>query len=262
MEIQIGEILYIGGEGSLYQLSPSIEGLASADIRTGDGVYAGRDGGYVAGQFYGHRTIVIPGFYVGNSCTQASQLRSALMRFLKIRYALPIRITTASGRYYTEGYVTDVKATIDNLKAGEFQITLLCPDPNLYVVADGEQDPLVTERTLVNEDTTVVTNLGDVDIYPTITVTGILDGIEISNDTTEKTMQIDIATESDDDEVVIDMNKRIITLNGEAVNENRSLLSSWWCLVPGNNSIITSIGEDSGSVIETTISYKRGRIGI
>lgn len=262
MEIQIGELLDIGG-GSPYHLSPSIEGLESPAIRVGDGLYAGRDGGFVSGHFYGHRTIVIKGFYIGNSCEHASQLRRILWGLLRIRYRLPIRITTASGLYYTEGFVTDVKSSIDNLKAGEFQLTLLCPDPLIYVMDEETQEPLITEVSLANESTRYVGNLGNVDIAPVITITGILDGVEISNNTTEKVMQVDVATENATDVVVIDMVKRMITLNNAVINKNRSVLSSWWSLTPGMNEIITSIGEESGgSGVSVTISYKRGLAGI
>ena len=135
MQIKIGNILYIGGD-SAYHLSSPVQGLESPDIRVGDGLYAGRDGGFVSGHFYGHRTIVLSGFYVGADCEEASELRETLFGLLRIRYVHPIVITTASNVWYCEGVVSNVKADIESLVAGKYQVTLLCPDPMLYRLAN------------------------------------------------------------------------------------------------------------------------------
>ena len=72
MQIKIGSTLFLGGN-SKYQIQPSISGLDSPAIRVGDGLYAGRDGGFVSVHFYGHRTIVIKGFYIGDDCEEADK---------------------------------------------------------------------------------------------------------------------------------------------------------------------------------------------
>lgn len=259
MEIKIGESLFLG-DNSDYKLSPPVSGLASPAFRVGDGVYAGRDGGYVSGHYYGHRTLVLRGFYIGTDCENAAELRRVLFGYLRIRYRLPILITTAEGQYYTEGVITDVKADVTNLKGGEYQLTILCPDPILYEAALGVAKWY--EHTLVNGGTTEIANGGDVEIYPVITITGIVDGVELTNDTTEQTMQIDVTSENDDDEIVVDMQKRIITLNGVGINEDRSLNSSWWYLAQEANDITVNIGEDSGSSVEVKIRYRKGFSGV
>lgn len=244
---------------------PGISGLDSADIRVGDGLYAGRDGGFVSGHFYGHRTIVVKGFFIGADCEQAADLRRVLFSYLRIRYLLPIIITVVGGdRYYTEGYVTDVKADIDYLKGGEFQITLLCPDPIIYEADDEEDEPKYYAKEL-SVGMNTVGNDGAVDIYPVITVSGIANGIEISNVTSELAMQVDVATSDADDEVVIDMEKRIITLNGAAINEYRSLGSSWWSLLVEENDIFvadTFEEESGGGDYGIEIKYKKGFSGV
>ena len=415
MEIKIGQSLFLGGD-SVYKIEPPVSGLRSPAIRTLENERFSRDGGYVSGHFHGNRTIVIKGFYIGEDCEDAIDLRKTLLSYLRIRYRLPIRVTTAHGQYNTEGYVVDVKADIENLVAGEFQITLQCPDPVFYESLMGQViwhtetlDDGVTGKNLFNNEATpiikstivdetvldtgiritcnangasgeyysycgymlieaskvagkkltlsfdteghtqdnkyrvyiglcradgtdrvsksalsfsdnghhslswtvvededrpyiiatlylysgVVTrtvgeyidytniklevgdessgyipygdpvtktidNTGGVDVYPVITVTGIVDGIEIENATTGLTMQIDIETENADDEVKIDMEKREITVNGESANENRSLTSAWWCLQPGENEIVTSIGNSATAEIK----YKKGFAGI
>ena len=262
MEIKIGESLFLGGDSD-YKLSPPVSGLESPAYRVGDGVYAGRDGGYVSGHYYGHRTLVLKGFYIGSDCENASELRRVLFGYLRIRYKLPILITTSERQYYTEGVVIDVKADVTNLRGGEYQITLLCPDPILYEAENGELKWY--EETLINGDSTQIANGGDVEVYPVITITGLVDGIELSNETTEQTMQIDVVGESTEDEIIIDMQKRIITLNGVSINEDRSLNSSWWSLLQENNDVVTRIGaveSSPASEAEVKIRYKRGFAGI
>ena len=256
MEIQIGESIFLGGDSD-YKLSPPVQGLESAAFRVGDGLYAGRDGGYVSGHFYGHRTLTLKGFYIGDNCEDASRLRKVLFELLRIRYRLPILITTAEGQYYTEGYVTDIKADIERLETGEFQMVILCPDPTLYKAEDGVV--IEIQEQLAIGDTTVIQNDGGVEVYPIITIVGAFDNIEINNTISQLAMQLDLETTESTDRVVIDMGKRMITLNGEIINEFRSLGSSWWSLLQEENDISVSVG--SGTP-EITIKYKEGYPGI
>lgn len=255
MEIKIGETLFIGGDSD-YKLSPPVQGLESPAYRVGDGIYAGRDGGYVSGHFYGHRTITIKGFYIGTNCENAAELRKVLFSYLRIRYRLPILITTSEGQYYTEGFVTDVKADVENLVSGEYQITLLCPDPILYEAENNEV--IWVEETLTDGSSTPISNDGEVEIYPIITITGVVNNLELINEATEQTMQINITTENADDEIIVDMNSRIITLNGSAINEYRTLNSSWWCLNQETNDIVF----DSNGSATATIKFRKGISGI
>lgn len=261
MEIQIGESLFLGGN-STYQLSPPVQGLESAAYRTGDGLYAGRDGGYVSGHFYGHRTLTLKGFYIGKDCEEAAELRRILFGYLRIRYRLPVVITTAEGKFYTEGYITDIKSDIENLVAGEFQIVLLCPDQNIYE-ADSSGDVKWYEENLSVNDVTVVGNGGDVEAYPIITVTGIIDGIQLVNTTTQQKMELDLHTERESDEIVINMEKRTITVDGVGANQYRSLNSNWWPLVQEDNNIQVICESESGiSDPEVKIRYRKGFVGI
>ena len=253
MEIKIGDILLLGGDSD-YKLSPPVSGLESPAYRVGDGLYAGRDGGFISGHFYGHRTLVLKGFYIGEDCENAAELGQMLVYYLQIRKDLPILVTWNNGdQYYTEGRITDIKSDIENLVAGEFQITLLCPDPILYKAEDGEV--VWNEKTLGSS--TVVGNDGDLEAYPIITITGATNGIKLINTTSELLMQIDVETE-EDDVVVIDMGKRIITLNDKAINETRTLSSSWWGLLLEDNEIELALD----GAATATIKWREGYSGI
>ncbi len=278
MIIKIGNLQF--GGNSSYQIEPGIAGLDSATIRTGDGLYAGVDGAYVSSQLYGARTITFTGFYLASSCGEIDELRLNLLTNLRIRYLYPILITTFSQKhYFTEGYITDIKAEITGPRGGEFQITIYCPDPIIYDGGDGVSPDsawieenfykagaggfVISYPTPVNwkegQQYTVIENRGTVDTYPIITLNGSFSSPTIRNLTTGKFMTISRTISSGN--VLIDMKKRIITLNGTTIAANRSITSSWWTLIPGENRIILETNSTTNTNYGT-IRYKQGYQGI
>lgn len=251
MQIKIGNILYVGGD-SAYHLSSPVQGLESPDIRVGDGLYAGRDGGFVSGHFYGHRTIVLSGFYVGADCEEASELRETLFGLLRIRYIHPIVITTASNTWYCEGVVSNVKADIESLVAGKYQITLLCPDPMLYRLASSSNLNIYLSKSWSisgGTGTTTINSSSSVDTYPVITWSGGVQGFSITNTTTGKTFAVDDNVPSG--QTVIDFKKRTIMVGDTCYNSHRLVDSEWWALIPGENVLTlsnTSGNNNSGSI--------------
>lgn len=253
MQIKIGSILYVGGD-SQFHLAPPVQGLESPAIRVGSGLYAGRDGGFVSGHFYGHRTIVINGFYIGADCEEASELRETLFGLLRIRYLHPIIITTARHNWYTEGVVSAVKADIENEVSGKYQITLLCPDPILYRLNDGSTDP-ATIRTSASmtitsgTGTRTIDSGSSVETYPIITWNGAITGFSTTNTTTGKTFALDNNLPSGN--TIIDFGKRTVIVNDVCYNSHRLVTSEWWSLIPGENVITfanTSGNNNSGSI--------------
>lgn len=280
MIFRIGNDITLGGN-SKYQLSAPLSGLTAPDIRTGDGVYAGVDGGYVSSQLYGFRTIILQGFYIGRDCVEADQLRLDLMTKLHIRYLYPVFITTFSGKhYFVEGYISDIKSDITNSLSGEFQISILCPDPIIYDGGDGSSvDSAWFEQMFYKEEpggfvikyqapiewvagqmATNIDNLGEVGAFPIIIIKGKVTNPKITNLTTNKFVELDRVTSSGD-ELVIDMRKRIITLNGVSIASSRTIDSSWWKLAAGNNKIV--LETDSNTDVNFgSIKYKVGYRGI
>lgn len=262
MEFRIGRGLVIGGE-SKYCLAPPVEGLDHPDIRIGEGVYAGRDGGFVSGHFYGQRTIILNGFYIGANCEEADRLRRELFSYLRIRYTLPIFIVDFSGNnYYTEGYISDVKSNITGPVSGEYQLTLLCPDPIIYYGGDGISEATTWTTQELDPGINTVINGGSVDAWPSFSITGLIDGITVTNQTTTQSLTVDVQTSDPTDVVVINMQKRLITLNGEVINADRTIDSEWWYLLPGQNDIEVDVEDESGAGITAEIRYKKGYAGI
>lgn len=273
--------LNLGGT-SKYQIEAPIKGLDMPPVRMGQGVWAGRDGGYVSSQFLGSRIITFEGFLVGTNCAETDELRKQLIEAVPIRQSLPLYINTHGGRHLvTETYVQDVKM---ELAAGglfaRYQITLVAPDPLLYNAGDGV-DPesgytevpvyklvgggYVTEYDMPVQWTpgttpTYAVNEGDVMIYPKVKFAGVVTDPIITNVTENKFVRINITTQSTD-ELVIDMYRRTVTLNGGSVLSSRTLDSTWWGLRPGSNKIeFTSSG---GSDINfATLRYRNGFKGV
>lgn len=281
MIIRIGDNITLGGN-SKYQLTPGIEGLATPDIRMGDGLYAGVDGGYVSSQLYGTRTITIPGFYIASTCEEADNLRLNLLTNLRIRKLHPIFLTTPSGRhYFIEGFVSDIKCDMTNPKAGEFQISFLCTDPIIYDGGNGNDvNSAWVEQTFTKdkaggfkieydtpvpwtsgEQTTFIDNRGTMATYPVITFRGIVHSPTVYNTTTGEYMQVNYTTVSSSDIMLIDMYERIITVNGVSVASYKSSGSTWWKLQPGANYIRYTTTSTS-DVDYGIIKYKQGYEGI
>lgn len=273
--------LNLGGNAK-YQIEAPLAGLDVPPIRMGDGDWSGRDGGYVSTQFYGSRVIVINGFYKGTSCEDADELRKQLIAAVPIRQSLPLYITTFGGRnLFTQTYLRDMKMDItEGGIFGKFQLTLLAPDPLLYEVGDGS-DPdsgwinlpvyklvgggYVTEYDMPAQWTpgttpTIAVNSGDVVIFPQVKIKGIVQNPVITNLTTNKFVRVNVTTTSVDDEIIIDMKQRTITLNGGSILSFRTLDSTWFGLELGNNTLqYTSAG--SGDINFATVRYRNGYKG-
>lgn len=261
--------LTLGGDSRYFVQSP-IQGLEKPPIRMGQGEWSGRDGGYVSSQFYSPRLITINGFYMGTNCNHADELRVNLSNSMPIRQSLPTFITTFSGKqYFTQAYLKDYKADITSDRVGEFQISLVSPDPLLYDAGDGV-DPdsgwqnldvykivgggYVTAYDMPVQWTpgttpTIANNDGDVVIYPQFKIVGAVNNPRIANLDENKFVELEITTTQPDDEIIIDMEQRTVTLNGGSILSYRTLDSQWWGLTPGTNTVqFTSAGAEDVSM--------------
>lgn len=246
------------GQDTDYHIQSPVSGLEAAPIRLGYGDWSGRDGGYVSSQFYSARTIVLNGFYKAGTCEEADDIRYNLAQSLDIRQSLPLFITSFSGKnYFTQTFLKDFKMDIIGSKHGQYQITLIAPDPYLYDAGDGV-DPdsgwnelpiykLIGGGYITAYDMPVpwtpgttpaiAVNNGDTIIYPQFKIVGAVQNPRITNLTENKFVEVDVTTVNVDDEIIIDMNQRTITLNGSNILSYRTDDSTWWGLVQGNNTI-------------------------
>ena len=272
--------LQVGGNSS-YHLT-SFDGLTAPDIRTASNNYSGLDGGYVSAQLFGMRDITIDGFYIGKTCADAQDLRIGLMNNLGIRYLFPIRITTFDDRhYYCEGYITDVKSNPDTMRSGEFEISVLCPDPLIYDGGDGQTSDSAWMEQLVHKEipggfiipyelpvqwsagqpSTLVNNMGTSEAFPIFTLRGVYHNPMIYNITTNKWIKLVYNNPVSSDVIEIDMKERVITRNGVSIMANRTVDSSWFTLQPGNNKLVL-ITDEADDADYVAMKWKNGFMGI
>lgn len=266
MKIAFGTGLFLGDSEQEYVYEiQRVSGLEQPAIRNGNGLYAGMDGGYWSSQYYGHRTVTINGFSIVKGCDGIQKVREFLISHLPIRYICPITIEDLSGDFwYLEGAIAEVKADLDNNKAMDFQITVVCADPLIYPAENLLSFAPISNETTLNlngESTNLLLPGESVYAYPIFEVDGTFtDNIKFDNTTKGEYLEIDVSSESSD-KLVARLKDRAVTQNGLTVNEYIDINSSWWKLEPGNNRIEVTSGSNSDSAT-VKVKYSIGYRGI
>jgi len=262
-------------------LRPPVKGLAMAPIRTSSGNFSGRDGGYVSAQFFAPREIVIDGVVSGLTCNEAFAVRCSMLDKLPIRQSLPLRVNTDDGRSYAaDVYLLDFQMDYSTPRYAPFQMSLLAPDPYFYdpgtsgdpnsgyinqtvykIIGGGYINPYILPVIWDPGTTpTIINNPTDLYIYPQIILNGQFTNPQILNVTTGQKVKLNVTTTSGD-KIIIDMKERTVTLNGGSILPFRTSDSSWWALVPGNNTI--QLTSDSGADnTQATIRYRLAYTGV
>lgn len=280
MRVIINDDLVISsnGESGLY-LSPPLQGLDLPPIRTASGNYSGRDGGWVASQFFSSREIVVNGVLYGQSCDNADELRCLMNSMMPIRQSFPfVYVSTTGQRYFADVYLRDLSIDIVSKNYAPFTITLVAPDPYLYdggtddnpgngwieqpiykIIGGGYVTPYVLPvEWAASTQPTIVNNPNDVLIYPQIVLEGTFTNPQIINETTGQFIGANITTTAGD-VIVFDLKERTVTLNGGSVLP--AMTGSWWPLVRGDNyiSLMSYGGSDDD---EGTIRYRIAYTGV
>lgn len=280
MNILLNELLTLSAEadGSHFVIK-GVTGLGVADIRTSSFLFSGQNGGMVTDQLLGFRIITINGIIGENAGTKEQHKldRKAMIDALPIGSTITVDITNFAGETYRiEANVTDAKIEYrQGGRSSDFLIQLTAGDPLFYSTDDGDiqtahitrvtQGGYVTPYDLpVNwasgSSPTVVTNNGEVLYLPRIEIHDQADNPVLINQTTGERFELDINL-VDGDEVVIDMKKRTVTLNGSNIIGNKTDDSTWWGLVVGPNSIVLD-SNSGGDNVTADIYWRNGVRGI
>ena len=258
-----------------YVLLPPIVGLAKPQIRTGEGDFSGRDGGYISTQFYGKRAVSLTGVIQGSCTEELETLRKELSDALPIRTLTTFLITLGDGgQYVLEAYVVAYQCDYDSKTFSDFKIDLLSPSPYLYypngeiqqdiskLISGGYPTPYsLPVQWQLGTQPSVITNTSDSVVFPEITLEGQFTNPRITNLTTGQYVELTPITTSSSDVLVIDMQRRIITLNGGSVIDKRTSTSSWWGLAIGDNTILLeSFG--GGDDTQGVVSYRIQSTGV
>lgn len=253
-----------------------VTGLGAADIRTSSFLFSGRPGGMVTDQLYGFRTIAVTGKIGNPSGSQAQHKidRATLQNTMPLGETFPIDITLFNGETYTtEVSLTDLKLEYNRRGyTSDFLIQFTAGDPFFYSTDGGDEHHATISRVTqggyvtpydlpVNwasgTGATAVVNAGEAIYYPRIELHDQADNPVIINQTTGERFELDINLVPGDD-VIIDMQKRTVKLNGSSIIGSKTDDSIWWGLQPGSNSIL--LDSASGSDTVTADIYWRNGV--
>ena len=147
--------------------------------------------------------------------------------------------------------------------------TFFCPDPRVY--NDTQQTASLTVSNALGRTynriynlvygygssgaTTTVTNNGWATTYPVITLNGPIVNPTVGNSTTGNYITV-TGSYSNTDSVVIDLDSKLITVNGAAARNLVAGTSTWYGAAPGNNSFyLTGSGTLAGTTA-ATVSWR------
>lgn len=251
-----------------------VSGLELPKIRTSTGNYASKDGGWVGAQYFSSRDISIQGVIFSSSNAALAAARSALQNAL-INKSGPVTITDDAGNVYNlTANVLDVTMMYGpKLWSAPFKIELLAPDPILYLQGSDQTIDLTPldpggfdwpiNWPIVyagGSSPTSVVNPGAVNIYPTITLNGVMNNPVLTNQSSGLFVGLSIVTGASD-KVVIDSKQHTITLNGANIYGDLTSGSTFWALAPGSNSI-TLATSNTNDTVTGSLAYQAGVMGI
>lgn len=253
-QFQFGSFVF-GGAGSVNQIT-SIDGLESLpDIRNqddnkgyNDGMFTGRD--FLAGRTLTFEIMTFAGN--GNSAhTNYNLLQAALVPQTTGTQTLSFQMSPSDSPYRFSARVRGRKTTVDPEYTFGFirsQYVFFCPDPRYY--SDTETTAAMVPAQALGRtydrvynllygggsasNSTAITNIGNWTTYPVITITGPVTNPTIGNVTTGQYMTVNYNV-TNTDTLVIDLDNKLITLNGNSARNLVAGNSEWFGAPPGTS---------------------------
>jgi hypothetical protein len=276
-----------GGAGSPYQIL-EIDGLeALPDLRTQDDNRGYNDGMFSGRDFLSGRSIVITVNTFGGNGRTAHQNFNLFQNALipqqtgttVVQFLLSANDTVArlNARVRTRRTNITPEYTFGYIQS---QITLFAPDPRYYADAtagttSGLQTYTLTATTpqgrIYNRvynlvygtgslaSSTAVTNTGWATTNPIITIAGPITNPTVGNITTNQSMTF-LTTLSSTDSLVIDLDQKLVTVNGIAARNLVAGGSTWFALAPGTSNLyFTGTGTQVG-LTQATVVFRSAYI--
>lgn len=274
MQVNLNNVLTLGDSRFIIE---KITGLGSADIRTSQFLFSGRDGGLVTDQYLGFRQIDVSGKLLSDTCDLHQQDRRDYLNATPIGVTIPVYITLFNGETYVV-YCRVTKPLIEFTGAMEsdFMLQLLAGDPLFYSTEGGDLQSANIQRVQDNGgyvtpydlpvdwqmggQPTIVTNSGNATVYPVITLNNVVHNPTITNQATGETVELTLSTVPGD-QIIIDMFNRTVKLNGSNILGNKTDDNVWWGLLPGANPILLNTNSASDDVTGT-VTWRNGLTGI
>lgn len=262
-----------GGAGSVHQIE-SVEGLeALPGIRNQDDNRGYSDGMYSGNDFLAGRTITMTILTLSGNGKSAqynyNSLQAALLPQTSGTTPLQFQVDNTHPLQRVNARVRVNATTLDpNYTYGYIrsQYSFFCPDPRYY--DDALQTGALTVTNSLGRTynrvypltygggssaiTTTVNNAGWATTYPTITVNGPINNPTLGNLTQGTYITINGAY-SNTDVIAVDLDNKVVTVNGVSARNLLAGGSNWFSAQPGNNLFYltgtgTLAGTTAGSV--------------
>jgi hypothetical protein len=273
-QFQFGSFTF-GGAGSVYQIL-EVDGLESLpDLRVqddnrgyNDGMFSGRD--FLSGRTL---TFTINTFAGGGNSAQQNfnLLQAALLPqtsgTTNLQFLLSPSDTqmTIGARVRTRRTLVDPEYTYGFIRS---QITMFCPDPRYYTATSTTasltpQQPLgrtydKTYNIIYGggsiATSTAITNNGYVTTYPTISITGPALNPTVGNVTTGQYITVNYAL-ANTDTLVIDLNQKLVTLNGTSARNLLAGNSQWFGAPVGTTYFYFTANTYTVGTTAATVTY-------
>ncbi len=225
----------------------------------------GDHGGYPTPQFYGPRPIELTVTASATSQAERDAARARLQAAVPVSdlatftYNEPVPKTLQVRR---SGVVKELSYTLADVT---FDVLLIAPDPRKYgaastvtVIANSQTEGItypitypITFPAQAPPGAATVTNAGNFETRPTITVRGPIVAPALYNQASGQSISFSTLTLGATDTLVLDLLERIAYLNGSAIGAD--LWSAWWVLQPGTAQVV--LQGEGGAGAQMTISY-------
>jgi len=269
-----------GGAGSPYQIL-SVDGLESLpNIRNQDDNRGYADGMFTGNDFLSGRTVTITvNTFAGNgnsAQTNYNLLQAALLPQTSGTTPLQFQLSPAGGLQRLNARVRTNKTVVDpNYTYGYItsQYTFFCADPRYYDDTVQIANLVVTNPSgrVYNKtynvtygggslaSQTSVVNNGWATTYPVITFTGPATNPFFGNSTQGLSIGVS-GSYSSSDTIIIDLNQKLITING---TPSRNLItggSTWFSASPGTNQFYMTGTSTLAGTTQATITWQNAYI--
>lgn len=255
-----------------------VRGLESPMVRLPRYNLPGASGAFISNALYGERSIKIKGVVNSSDGTRSTYVnnRTLLVNAFAITRDVnnnlvpqTFLMTLANGQILTfSGFVDtplQMGFSMDQSDWEEFQVSFVCPDPNIYsnnevnysvsvAVGGGTAIPTPIPISLAPSSggSVTVTNIGSNVALPVITLTAPLTNPYIANLTINEFLSLNLTMNLGDNAVVINCANQTIVQGSNDISTKLNLGSTFWGLFSGNNQIGFSAAAGTGSA---TISF-------
>ena len=229
-----------------------VDGWDAPEVRNTQTPRGNDHGDFREPAYYGPRLLIVHGSFVASRLAGATDTAKAqaLMAAREQLHAAenimgsslsPYVVSETPPKMCMVQRMSGCKDGPSSAVSFDFEAHLLAPDPRKY-------DPAPTVTNVASGATAVITNNGNMESRPILTVYGPVSGFYLDNLTTGQTV-VFAQNLGGADVFVVDMDFRSATLNGVSASVAvASNPSQWWTLAPGGNTIGFRPGTGTGSL--------------